>query len=449
MENTNYIDYSQQIKDFYSNFNITLDITKIVDSYSITRYFIKLDRTNKTRITNVEKLVDDLAVELNIKNVKFSIDFKSGNIVFEIPKKNRTTLYFKDIEYKKDSSEEGLQVCFGKDLNNNNFIVDLCQMPHLLIAGTTGSGKSMFINSILINLLNNYDIKYLQISLIDPKKVELSIYKDVSQVKEIANNLQDTKSILTNALIEIDRRYKLLENNNCRTITSYNKKTNNKLAYKLIVIDELSDILLQDRKSKIRQNINNEISIEDLIVRIAQIGRACGVHLIVATQRPSSDVITGLIKANIPSRVAFSVSSKVDSRIILDTKGAEKLTGKGDMLLKMIGNEELYRLQGAYISDEEVESITNKLRVANIEEIQKRQKLLEQKRQEQIIQSKKEQQQIEYQKMQQEKKKKEEQRIIIFYNLMKLFFAIVNPITIIIFLFIWGYFKFALPILNN
>ena len=198
-------------------------------------------------------------------------------------------------------------------------------------------------------------------SLIDPKKVELSIYKNCEQVKEIANNLEESKELLKNKLLEIDTRYKLLEAYNCRNIDSYNKKTYIKMPYKLIVIDELTDLILQDRQNQIsnRKNPLEEQSLESLLCRIAQIGRACGVHLIVATQRPSSDVITGLIKANIPSRVAFSVSTRIDSRVILDTKGAEKLTGKGDMLFKMVGNEELQRLQGAYISDEEIEKVVN------------------------------------------------------------------------------------------
>ena len=216
-------------------------VTNIIDSYSITRYFIKIDRTNKTRIVNVEKLIDDLAVELNVKNVKMSIDVETGGIVFEIPKKNRKTLNLKDINYNMQT-KEGLKVCFGKDLNNNDYIVNLCSTPHLLIAGTTGSGKSMFINNLLINLITNYKKDYLQLSLIDPKKVELNIYKNVEQVQKIANNLNDAKKILQDALIEIDKRYKLLENSNTRNIINYNKKSGNKLPYRIIVIDEFRQV---------------------------------------------------------------------------------------------------------------------------------------------------------------------------------------------------------------
>lgn len=352
----NFIDYSKQIEEFFKKNDIELTIKKYIQSYSVTRFFA----TTETKIIKIEKLVDDLGLYINIKNIKMSIDYESGSIVFEIPNKNRQVLYFKetlqDIENPK-----GLQVAIGKDLNNNTYNIDLCTTPHLLVAGTTGSGKSIFINTILLNLLNNYTSKELNLFLIDPKKVELSIYKNVEQVKAITSNLAGAKQILTNILNEIDKRYKLLENSNTRNIINYNKKVTNKLPYILIVIDELADILLQDKKNKFKDDIKGEMTLENLICRIAQIGRACGVHLIVATQRPSSDIITGLIKANIPSRIAFAVSNKVDSRVILDTSGAEKLTGKGDMLLKMVGDEEIHRLQGAYISDEEIENIINEL----------------------------------------------------------------------------------------
>ncbi len=394
-------DIKQNIIDFYKNYNINISIEKVVEAYQVDRYFIKIDRSNKTRIANIEKLIEDLSAELGIKNIKFTTDFETSGIVFEIPKKNRKTLYLKDIEYI-DKEKKGLKVCLGKDLNNKNYVVNLCDTPHLLIAGTTGSGKSIFINSMIINLLNNYKKDYLEMSLIDPKKVELSIYKNCEQVKEIANNLIETKQILKNTLLEIDYRYRQLETYNCRNIESYNKKViNAKFAYKVIIIDELADIILQDRQEETanRKNPLQEQSLEALLCRIAQIGRACGVHLIVATQRPSSDIITGLIKANIPSRVAFSVSTKVDSRVILDEKGAEKLTGKGDMLLKMVGDEKIHRLQGAYVSDEEIDKAVDEN--TNLEEIKRQQaeKLVIALKEKQI-QEEKQQQRIEQQKKQ-------------------------------------------------
>lgn len=445
-------DIKEKIKEFYKNYNIDLDVINTIDSYSVTRYFITLDRTNKTRITSVERLIDDLAVFLNIKNIKMTIDYESGGLVFEIPKNNRKTLYFKNIDYiLKD--KQGLQVCLGKDLNNTDYKIDLCQTPHLLVAGTTGSGKSVFINSILSQLIETYSKSELELSLIDPKKVELSIYKDVDHVKELATDLQSATTVLQNALNEVEKRYKLMEQKNVRNINSYNNKSEYKLPYKLVVIDELADILLQDKKNKRKSIDNTTMTLEDYIVKIAQIGRACGVHLIVATQRPSSDVITGLIKANIPSRVAFSVSSKIDSRIILDSKGAEKLTGKGDLIFKMIGNEELVRIQSPFISDEEIENIVNKH--INKEEIKQQEKL----KQQQILQDRlryiEKQKEIEeetkrHKKQQEElaKQHKKEKRMSIYKAIVNLFFIFVNPVTITIYFIIWGYFAFALPILQ-
>lgn len=444
-------DIKQKIIDFYKNYNINLSIAEPVKAYQVDRYPIKLDRTNKTRIANIEKLVDDLSAELGIKNIKFTTDFETGGIVFEIPKKDRKTLYLKDIDFPISGSQKGLQVCFGKDLNNNNYIVDLCSTPHLLIAGTTGSGKSVFINSILINLLNNYKKNYLEISLIDPKKVELSIYKNCEQVKEIANDLKDSRTLLNNILFEIDYRYRQMESYNCRNIESYNKKViTTKFPYKLIIIDELADIILQDKKEISQKTKRGQIDVESLetmICRIAQIGRACGVHLIVATQRPSSDIITGLIKANIPSRVAFSVSSRIDSRVILDDKGAEKLTGKGDMLFKMVGDEEIHRLQGAFVSDEEIEKAVDEN--TDHEEIQKQEAekmaLLQQQREQQ------EQLQKEREKQEQEriKQEKSEKRWNIFEAVCHIIGGILKWSCIILFGGIYLIFKFICDVANS
>lgn len=344
--------------------------------------------------------------------MKTSIDYETGLIAFEIPQKNRKTLYFKEILQETDT-KEGLQIPLGKDLNNNTYNIDLCSTPHLLISGTTGSGKSVFINTILLSLINNYKPNDLRLNLIDPKQVELSIYNNIKHVDEVTSSLTGAKKILNSALLEINRRYKSFEKINVRNIINYRKKTGYNMPYIVIVIDELADILLQDKKSKLKDDIKGEMTLENLICRIAQIGRACGVHLIVATQRPSSNIITGLIKANIPSRVAFAVSNKVDSRVILDQKGAEKLTGKGDMLFKMVGDEELHRLQGAYISDEEIENIIEELKPidkTNIStEIEKNKKVL-------YEQSRKEMYQ-EYEKEQAYKKKNQETKNLIFNSL--------------------------------
>ncbi len=283
----------------------------------------------------------------------------------------------------------------------------------------------------------------MELSLIDPKKVELSIYKNCEQVKEIANNLTETKQVLKDVLLEIDYRYRQLECYNCRNIESYNKKViSTRFPYKVIVIDELADIILQDRQEQTanRKNPLQEQSLESLICRIAQIGRACGVHLIVATQRPSSDIITGLIKANIPSRVAFSVSSKIDSRVILDEKGAEKLTGKGDILFKMVGDEETHRLQGAFVSDEEIEKAVDEN--TNKEEIKKQQtekmaNILKQRQQQEQI--KRQQEKAEQERIKQEKSNK---RWITFEKICHIIGSMLKWSGIILFGGIYLIFKF-------
>ncbi len=350
-----FIDYSEQIEKFYNIFKIDLKITKYIDSLSISRFFGTI--TGKTKINTIEKLSNELALFLGVKNVKILIDTINNSIIFEIPKKTRQILYFRDI-IQTEENKKGLQVALGKDLNNNIFKVNLCKMPHLLVAGTTGSGKSVFINSIILNLLYNYTPQELNLILIDPKKVELSIYDGIPHLKaEIATDTETAKKALDYAIKEMLKRYEKLQNAKVRSIESYNEKASEKMPYLLIIIDELADLMLSEVKTKLGADLTGSPKLENKICRIAQMGRACGVHLIVATQRPSTDVITGLLKANIPSKIAFSVSNIYDSKTILDKTGAEKLTGNGDMYFKQVGSEELIRLQGAFISDTETEKI--------------------------------------------------------------------------------------------
>ena len=350
-----FIDYSEKIEKFYNIFKIDLKITKHIDSLSVSRFFGTI--AGKTKINTIEKLTNELALFLGVKNVKISIDTINNSIIFEIPKKTRQVLYFRDI-IQIEENKKGLQVALGKDLNNNIFKVNLCKMPHLLVAGTTGSGKSVFINSIILNLLYNYTPQELNLILIDPKKVELSMYDGIPHLKtEIATDTETAKKSLDYAIKEMLKRYKQLQNAKVRSIESYNEKASEKMPYLLIIIDELADLMLSEVKTKLGADLTGSPKLENKICRIAQMGRACGVHLIVATQRPSTDVITGLLKANIPSKIAFSVSNIYDSKTILDKTGAEKLTGNGDMYFKQVGSEELIRLQGAFISDTETEKI--------------------------------------------------------------------------------------------
>lgn len=356
-EKIHIINYTNKLIEFYKMFNINIKITNYIKSLSVSRYYATF--TGKTRIKSIESLTSELSIFLGTKNIKTTIDSLNNSIIFEIPNNTRQALYFTNI-IKENTKKEGLQVCFGKDLNNNNYYVDLCKTPHLLISGTTGSGKSVFINNIILNLLYNYTPKELNLIMIDPKKVELSIYKNIPHLKaEIATETETAKKLLDYVIKEMYKRYELLQEQNTRNIENYNKKVNEKMPYLVIIIDELADLMLSDTKTKLGVDLIGQQRIDDKICRIAQMGRACGIHLIVATQRPSTDVITGLIKANIPSRVAFSVSNMYDSKVILDIKGAEKLTGNGDMYYKPIGNNDLVRIQSPFVSDEEVERIVN------------------------------------------------------------------------------------------
>lgn len=344
----------EKIEQFYKENKINLTIVKKVDGLQLSTFFGKIDCYDVRTINRILKLQSGLCLYLQKDNINIRQDNTSGCIVFEIPKEERNVLSFENLQkdYVKDIN--GLYVNLGVDTKNNLYNLDLCKTPHLLVSGTTGSGKSVLINSILTSLLLNYTPKELELVLIDVKQVEFSIYKDIPHlICDTITNLKDTKIVLSDCIDSINTRYEILKENNCRNIQEYNRINDNKMKYRLIVIDELAELFMLENKSKLRADLEGYDRIENQLCRIAQIGRACGVHLILATQRPSTDVITGLLKSNIPSRIALSVSSAVDSKVILDCVGAEKLTGKGDMLLKLVGNSDLTRLQSAFISDEE------------------------------------------------------------------------------------------------
>lgn len=344
----------EKIEQFYKENKINLTIIKEVEGLQLSTFFGKIDCYDIRSINKILKLQNALCLYLKTDNINIRQDNTSGCIVFEIPKKERDVLSFEDLQkdYIKDSN--GLYVNLGKSTDNNIYNLDLCKTPHLLIGGTTGSGKSVLVNSILTSLLMNYTPKELELVLIDVKQVEFSMYKGIPHLLcDTITDLKNTKMILHETIECINNRYKILKNNNCRNIQEYNKNSQYKMSYRLIVIDELAELFMLEGKSRFRADLEGYDRIENQLCRIAQIGRACGVHLILATQRPSTDVITGLLKSNIPSRIALNVSSGVDSKVILDSTGAEKLTGKGDMLLKLIGNNNLIRLQSAFISDKE------------------------------------------------------------------------------------------------
>lgn len=371
----------RKIEQFYKENNVNLTIIKKVDGLQLSTFFSKIDCYDVRTINRITKLQSALCLYLQKDNITIKQDNTSGCIVFEIPKENRDVLTFEQLQkdYVKDSN--GLYINLGEDTQNNIYNVDLCKTPHLLISGTTGSGKSVLVNTILTSLLLNYTPNELELILVDVKQVEFSIYKKIPHlICDTITNLQDTKIVLSECIEDISRRYETLKDSNCRNIQEYNRFNDVKMKYRLIVIDELAELFMLENKSRLRADLEGYDRIENQLCRIAQIGRACGVHLILATQRPSTDVITGLLKSNIPSRIALSVSSSVDSKVILDCLGAEKLTGKGDMLFKMIGNNDCIRLQSAFISDKEQEQYIDTIKTRYITYNNDISNLLEQKR---------------------------------------------------------------------
>lgn len=332
--------------------------TKVIDisrGPSVTRYELKPSAGVKiSRITN---LADDIALNLAASGVRIEAPIPNKAAVgIEIPNRNREVVTAREIidtnQFRLAKSK--LNVALGKDITGNVTCADLSKMPHLLIAGTTGSGKSVCVNSMIISILYNARPDEVKLLMIDPKKVEFTVYNGIPHLLvPVVTDPRKASGALNWAVSEMLNRYKLFSQANVRDMKGYNKLCENtpdmkKLPHIVIFIDELSDLMMA---------APNEV--EDSICRLAQMARAAGMHLVIATQRPSVDVITGLIKANIPSRIALTVSSQIDSRTILDSAGAEKLLGNGDMLFNPIGAAKPIRVQGCFLTDEEVESVVD------------------------------------------------------------------------------------------
>lgn len=321
-----------KIINFYASNKILLEYIEKIDSYAIIKYFYKI--TNNAKIKKIENLINELQLFLQIDKIKLTVDNLKGLIVFELSKQDRKILNFTDL---KDTKKEGLTACVGKDTNNKEIFINIEKAPHLLIAGATGSGKSCLINSIITSLINKYDENKLKLILIDVKQVEFIQYNNLNNLAApVVTEIEKAFEILNKIIAIMANRYKLLNEKNYKNIQEYNKKEREKLCYYVTVVDEFSDLIMQYEE------------IETLICRIAQLGRAAGIHLIIATQRPSAETVTGRIKANIPERIALSVTSGINSKIILDKTGAEKLTGQGDFIYKKSNGEEI-RGQGALI----------------------------------------------------------------------------------------------------
>lgn len=334
------------------SFGIHASIVGVTHGPTVTRYDIELEQGVKlARVTN---LAGDLALALGVVNVRIApIPDKISTVGIEVPNRIVSTVYLREIIESSGflGAKSKLSFALGKDISGESVVGNIAKLPHLLIAGTTGSGKSVCMNSLILSLLYKASPEEVRLIMIDPKMVELGIYNGIPHLYvPVVTDPKKAAGALQWSVVEMLKRYRLFSEIGVRDLASYNKYCSNNgeqtLPQIVIVIDELADLMLVASKE-----------VEESICRVAQMGRAAGMHLVIATQRPSTDVITGLMKANIPSRIAFAVSSALESRIILDQGGAEKLIGMGDMLYAPIGCGKPTRIQGAFVSDEEREEV--------------------------------------------------------------------------------------------
>ena len=344
---------AQKLVDTLESFGVKTRVLDISRGPAVTRY--EVQPMAGVKISRITSLADDLALNLAVADIRMEAPIPGKPAVgIEVPNRKRSSVSIRSI-FESQSFRHmtsPLTIALGKDIAGVAQVADLCKMPHLLIAGSTGSGKSVCVNSIIMSLVFRSGPEDVKLILIDPKVVELAEYNGIPHLlMPVITEPKKAAGALSSAVAEMERRYRMFADNNVRDIKTFNKLAASdpmleKLPYIAIVIDELADLMMVVGKD-----------VEDSICRIAQKARAAGMHLIVATQRPSVDVITGLIKANIPSRIAFAVSSQVDSRTILDGAGAEKLLGMGDMLFMPVGAPKPIRIQGTYVTDEEISRV--------------------------------------------------------------------------------------------
>lgn len=337
------------------SFGVEAKILEVTKGPSVTRF--ELQPKAGIKVSKIVNLSDDIALGLAAKGVRIEAPIPGKSAIgIEVPNKEQTPVFFREILESNEFKNNNYKVAcaLGKDITGKCIVTDISKMPHVLIAGATGSGKSVCINTLIVSILYKYSPEDVKLLMVDPKVVELSVYNGIPHLLiPVVTDPKRAAAALNWAVNEMTRRYKLFADNGVRNVDSYNELVKKgvveeKLPYIVIIIDELADFMMACPRD-----------VEDYICRLAQMARAAGMHLVIATQRPSVDVITGLIKANVPSRISFAVSSQVDSRTILDSTGAEKLLGKGDMLFYPVGESKPKRVQGAFISEEEVENVVS------------------------------------------------------------------------------------------
>ncbi len=351
---------SLSLQNVLADFQITGKVVDYHEGPTVTQFEVAIK--NGTKVSKITGLSKEIALALAAKDVRIEAPIPGKTTVgVEIPNKTTLSVPVREVLESKQRDMSGMKipVSLGKDINGNNCVADLSKTPHLLVAGSTGSGKSVCINSFINSILINKRPDEVKLLLVDPKKVELSNYNGIPHLLcPVVCDPKKASIALQNIVKEMEKRYDLFADEKVKNISGYNEKmaglkkknpednTIQLMSYIVVIIDELADLMLVASKE-----------VEDSIMRITQMARAAGIHLIVATQRPSTDVITGVVKSNIPSRIAFAVASQIDSRTILDMGGAEKLLGKGDMLYKPMGENTPLRIQGNFISDEEIERV--------------------------------------------------------------------------------------------
>ncbi|TVP91260.1 FtsK/SpoIIIE family DNA translocase [Alkalibacterium sp.] len=349
----------KKLEETFESFGVNAKVTKANLGPAVTKY--EIQPATGVKVSKIVGLSDDLALALAAKDIRMEAPIPGKAVIgIEVPNSEVSTVSFRDIiEGQVKNKEKLLEVPLGRDIAGNVTMADLAKMPHLLVAGATGSGKSVAINGVITSLLMKAKPNELKLMMIDPKMVELNMYNGIPHLlTPVVTNPKKAAQALQKVVQEMERRYELFAASGSRNMEGYNAFVKRKnaesdegllpLPYIVVIVDELADLMMV---------ASNEV--EDAIIRLAQMARAAGIHMILATQRPSVDVITGIIKANVPSRIAFAVSSGTDSRTILDSNGAEKLLGRGDMLFRPMGANKATRVQGAFISDEEVEAVVS------------------------------------------------------------------------------------------